>query len=205
MDTQLLIGVLLGCTASVTMNVGTIKGDFVETIVRSAPLHDIGKVGVPDHILLKPGRLTPEEFEIIKRHSTVGGDTIRSVIEQGPSQGFLEMGMIIAYHHHEKYDGSGYPAGMAGEAIPLPARIMAVADVYDALTSQRVYKKAMPHEEAAEIIRRDSGSHFDPDVVEAFLAREAEFKALAREYSDEQWGQDRGATASPAVALTAVS
>ncbi len=157
---------------------------FIDTIVRSSPLHDIGKVGVPDRILLKPAKLTAEEFELMKRHSTVGGDTIRDLIEQGRTQDFLKMGMEIAYHHHEKFDGSGYPDGLAGEDIPLAARIMGVADVYDALTSKRVYKAAVPHEKAAAIIRKDSGSHFDPQVVAAFFRREQEFERLASRSPD---------------------
>ena len=161
-----------------------ISKSFIETIVRSSPLHDIGKVGISDHILLKPGRLTPHEFETMKRHSILGGDTIRNLIQQGRTQDFLQMGMEIAYHHHEKYNGKGYPFGLAGEAIPLSARIVAVADVYDALTSKRVYKEAMPHEQAAAIIREDAGSHFDPDVVAAFCAQEEHFRQLARDLAD---------------------
>jgi putative two-component system response regulator len=154
-------------------------------MVRSSPLHDIGKVGTPDHILLKPGRLTPEEFEVMKRHSVIGGDAIRDLIAQGRTQPFLQMGMEIAYHHHEKYDGSGYPAGLAGQDIPLPARIMALADVYDALTSRRPYKDPMPHERAAAIIREGRGYHFDPDVVDAFDAREAAFQQMALTLKDD--------------------
>lgn len=164
---------------------------FIENIVRSSPLHDIGKVGIPDHILLKPGRLTPDEFDIMKNHSKIGGDTIRALIEKGRNQTFLKMGMEIAYYHHEKLDGSGYPYGLAGEAIPLPARILALADVYDALTTHRVYKKAMPHEKAASIIRDEVGSHFDPNVVEAFFQREDEFKTLACELADTCCNQPR--------------
>ncbi|GMV97568.1 MAG: response regulator [Phycisphaerae bacterium] len=163
---------------------GIITRGFISNLVRSSPLHDIGKVGIPDDILLKPGRLTPEEFEIMKRHAAIGGDTIRALIEQGRRQMFLEMGMEIAYYHHEKYDGSGYPKGLSGEAIPLPARILAVADVYDALTSKRVYKPAMPHAQAAAIIREGNGKHFDPDLVAAFLEQEAEFERLATALAD---------------------
>ncbi len=161
-----------------------INKSFIETIVRSCPLHDIGKVGIPDRILLKPGRLTPDEFEIMKRHAAIGGDTIRNLITQGRTQDFLQMGMEIAYHHHEKYNGKGYPFGLAGAAIPLSARIVAVADVYDALTSKRVYKEAMPHEQAAAIIQEDAGSHFDPDVVAAFCAQEERFRQLAVDLVD---------------------
>lgn len=157
-----------------------ITREFIETIVRSSPLHDIGKVGIPDHILLKPGKLDPEEFEIMKEHARIGGDTLRALVEQGRRHGFLQMGMEIAYNHHERFDGTGYPRGLAGEAIPLPARILALADVYDALTSRRVYKPPMPHAETKAIILAGRGRHFDPDVVSAFLERAAEFERLSR-------------------------
>jgi len=161
-----------------------IDADYISAIVQSSPLHDIGKVGIPDRILLKPGRLTPEEFEVMKTHTTVGGNTIRGLVQQQHGQRFLNMGMEIAYCHHEKFDGSGYPAGLVGGSIPLPARILAVADVYDALTSRRVYKPPMIHEESAAIIRDGSGKHFDPDVVEAFFNRQADFDRIANELRD---------------------
>jgi putative two-component system response regulator len=165
-----------------------ITPDFIRTLVRSSPLHDIGKVGIPDEILLKPGRLTTQEFEIMKRHPIIGGDTIRTLVAPNGHHDFLKMAMEIAYHHHEKYDGTGYPAGLAGEAIPLSARIIAVADVYDALTSVRVYKAAMPHERAREIVFEGSGKHFDPTIVQAFLDREPEFAKLARDLADtDKW------------------
>ncbi|HON65022.1 MAG TPA: HD domain-containing protein [Phycisphaerae bacterium] len=163
-----------------------ITPEFISALVWASPLHDIGKVGVPDHILLKPGQLTPAEFEIMKRHPIIGGDTIRSLVERSGRQDFLRMAMDIAYHHHEKYDGTGYPHGLAGTAIPLSARIVALADVYDALTTARVYKEAMPHNMAAEIIRSYRGSHLDPDVVDAFVQREREFEKLARELADSE-------------------
>ena len=159
--------------------------EFIDAIVRSSPLHDIGKVGIPDNILRKPGKLTPEEFEIMKQHATIGGDTIRQLIDKGKSQRFLQMSMEIAYGHHEKFNGTGYPKGLAGTDIPLSARIMAVADVYDAITSKRVYKPPMSHEKAAKIIRSESGAHFDPDIVEAFERCEDRFKQLAAELVDE--------------------
>jgi len=162
-----------------------IDEEFVSAIVRSSPLHDIGKVGIPDAILLKPGRLTPDEFEIMKTHTTIGGDTIRGLLDQRPHQAFLRMGMEIAYGHHEKFDGSGYPKGWVGEQIPLPARILALADVYDALTSRRVYKAAMSHQEASVIIRDGRGKHFDPDIVDAFLRQESRFQQAAIDHSDE--------------------
>ncbi len=162
----------------------TIDGEYIEAIVRSSPLHDIGKVGIPDDILRKPGKLTAEEFEIMKRHTVIGGDTIRQLIDSGRNKEFLQMSMEIAYAHHEKYNGSGYPHGLAGAEIPLAARIMALADVYDAITSKRVYKDAMPHEKAAEIIRSDRGKHFDPDIVDAFNACENRFRQLASDMFD---------------------
>lgn len=157
---------------------------YVHNLARSSPLHDIGKVGIPDHILLKPGKLTDEEFATMKRHAAIGGDTIRAIIEQGRRQEFLQMGMEIAYAHHEKFNGSGYPAGLAGESIPLPARILAVADVYDALTSRRVYKPPMTHAQAAAIIKSESGKHFDPDLVAAFAAEEAQFERLSKRLAE---------------------
>lgn len=176
-----------------------IDAEFVENIFRTAPLHDIGKVGIRDHILLKPGKLTPAEFEVMKAHTTIGGNTIRMLIAQHPRQTFLQMGMEIAYQHHEKYDGSGYPRGLRGEEICLSARIMALADVYDALTSRRPYKEPMTHDQAVEIIRREDGKHFDPEVVAAFFRLEEEFRRLA-ESTQDRWtaGPAAGPHRSPA-------
>lgn len=155
---------------------------FIDSLVRSAPLHDIGKVGVPDRILLKPGKLSPEEFAEMTQHSEIGCATLREAGLQGRRHPFLQMAVEVARHHHEKFDGTGYPDGLAGEAIPLSARIVALADVYDALTSKRIYKPAIPHEQAATIIRQESGTHFDPDVVEAFVRRSEEFGRIAAEH-----------------------
>ena len=153
---------------------------------RCSPLHDIGKVGLPDAILCKPGKVTAEEFDVIKTHTTIGGDTLRDIENRlrWGSNTFLTTGKDIAYAHHEKWNGSGYPFGLAGEDIPLAARIMALADVYDALTSKRCYKDAFSHEKAREIIVGDSGTHFDPDVVEAFLAVEDQFIKIGEQYHD---------------------
>jgi len=151
---------------------------YVDNLSLAAPLHDIGKVAIPDAILLKPGKLTTEEFEEMKRHTTLGADTLRSVHAEYPGNAFLRMGIEIAQSHHEKWDGSGYPQGLADEAIPLAARIMAVADVYDAVRSKRSYKPAMPHAAATEIILESSGTHLDPAVVDAFAARADEFEAV---------------------------
>jgi putative two-component system response regulator len=156
----------------------TVDELFVETIYAASPLHDIGKVGVPDPILLKPGRLTPEEWVLMKTHCTIGADTLRAVHEHHPGNAFIRMGIDIAQNHHEKWDGSGYPYGLAGEDIPLAARILAVGDVYDALTSKRCYKDAFTHEASAEIIVQGRGTHFDPDLVDAFLDNEDEFRRI---------------------------
>jgi response regulator RpfG family c-di-GMP phosphodiesterase len=163
----------------------TIDRDFIDAIVRSSPLHDIGKIGIPDRILLKPGKLTPEEYEVMKTHTRIGAKTIRALLRPGLQQSFLRMGLDIAEAHHEKYDGSGYPNGLAGEEIPLSARILALADVYDALTSKRVYKPAFSHEQAAEIIYKENGKHFAPDVVQAFTEQATEFERVAREWRDD--------------------
>ncbi|KMN49245.1 chemotaxis protein CheY [Chromobacterium violaceum] len=162
-----------------------LSDETVQLLYKSAPLHDIGKVGIPDHILLKPGPLTPEEFEVMKTHTVLGRDTIASAerMLDAPSS-FLRLAREIAYCHQEKWDGSGYPQGLAGEAIPLSARLMAVADVYDALISRRVYKPPFSHEKAVGIIRDDSGRHFDPAVVKAFLQVAEQFREIAQLYSD---------------------
>ncbi|MGZ9738356.1 HD domain-containing phosphohydrolase [Pseudomonas sp. GNP012] len=159
--------------------------DSIRQLFRSAPLHDIGKIGIADHILLKPGRFTPEEFEIMKTHTTLGRDAIQRAEDQlGLSVDFLRMAKEIAYSHQEKWDGSGYPQGLVGEEIPMSARLMAVADVYDALISRRVYKAGMPHEQAVEIIRQGRASHFDPDVCDAFLANAEQFHVIAERFAD---------------------
>ena len=173
--------------------------DRLEAIVRAAPLHDIGKVGVPDAILQKPARLTDDEFEVMKTHTVIGAHAIERAIEivndstseEARSHGedaytFLNVAKEIAYGHHERWDGTGYPQGLAGEAIPVSARLMAVADVFDALTTKRVYKDAISCEEAADIIEADSGSHFDPNVVHAFIACRAQFFEAAARLADEE-------------------
>jgi putative two-component system response regulator len=154
-------------------------------LFKSAPLHDIGKVGIPDRILKKPGKLTVEEFEIMKTHTTLGRDAMahaESIL--GAKVEFLTTAKEIAYSHQEKWNGSGYPEGLAGDDIPISARLMAVADVYDALISRRVYKEPMSHEQAVAIIREGRGQHFDPDIVDAFFALEDEFRAIAARYVD---------------------
>lgn len=159
----------------------------IALLIKAAPLHDIGKLGVPDAILLKPGRLTEEEFEVMKLHTVYGRAAIMSVEQRlGESTAFLRYAGEIVYSHQEKWDGTGYPEGLKGEAIPLSARLMAVADVYDALISRRVYKPAFTHETAVELIRRGRGEHFDPDVVDAMLSIEEKFKAIAGELRDPE-------------------
>ena len=155
-----------------------ITAEYIENVYRSSILHDIGKVGVPDAILLKPDQLSVDEFEVIKRHALLGGDALNTIDSKVEGKSFLTMGKEIAYYHHEKWDGSGYPKGLRGEEIPLSARFVALADVYDALTSERLYKEAYSHETAREIITRLKGSHFDPDVVNAFIAKESEFRRI---------------------------
>ncbi|HSI43638.1 MAG TPA: two-component system response regulator [Methylotenera sp.] len=157
----------------------------LDMLFKSAPLHDIGKVGIPDRILLKPGRFEPEEFEIMKTHTTIGRDAIEHAEKQlGIEMPFLTLAKEIAYGHQEKWDGSGYPQGLAGDDIPISARLMAVADVYDALISRRVYKEGMPHEKAVEIILQGRAQHFDPDMVDAFIELQEEFRSIAASYAD---------------------
>lgn len=164
---------------------GYFTDHVIDLLFKSAPLHDIGKVGIPDKILLKPGKLTPEEFEIMKTHTTLGRDAIEQAERQlGTPVEFLKLAKEIAYSHQEKWDGSGYPDGLAGDAIPVSARLMAVADVYDALISRRVYKPPFPHEKAVELITEGRGKHFDPDVADAFMECREEFRAIAMRFSD---------------------
>jgi putative two-component system response regulator len=157
-----------------------IDGEYVHLLYLTSPLHDIGKVGIPDSVLLKPGPLTPDEFEIMKRHTLIGGETLEAVTRAHPEARYLAMARDIAYTHHEQFDGTGYPFGLAAKEIPLCGRITALADVYDALTSRRIYKPRFSHEVARESILEGSGTHFDPDIVEAFLRREDEIVRIAR-------------------------
>lgn len=168
-------------------------------IAKAAPLHDIGKVGIPDHILLKAGKLTPEEFEIMKTHAAIGADAIAEAVQrvQSPLNGqslagspseplaFLEVASQIAGHHHEKWNGSGYPAGLAGTAIPLPARLMAIADVFDALTCRRPYKMPFPIDIATRMIIEGRGQHFDPTIVDTFVRLQSRFEEIALRFADQ--------------------
>lgn len=159
--------------------------ETIQLLYKSAPLHDVGKVAIPDAILLKPGKLSAEEWVIMKQHTTYGRDAIAQAEGAlGESASFLRYAREIAYGHHERWDGTGYPQGLSGAAIPMSARLMALADVYDALISKRVYKPAFPHEQAIAMIDESSGSHFDPDMAEALLDIADEFRSIAQEYSD---------------------
>ena len=162
-----------------------LSASAIAMLFKSAPLHDIGKVGIPDRILLKPGRLMPEEFAVMKTHTTIGFDAIVQAENAlgGPVE-YLRVAKEIALSHQEKWDGSGYPQGLAGEAIPLSARLMAVADVYDALISTRVYKPGMPHDRAVQVIFQGRGAHFDPDMVDALIEIQDEFAAIAARFAD---------------------
>jgi len=175
-----------------------IDGDYVQLIYLTSPLHDIGKVGIPDAVLLKPGRLTPEEFTVMKQHTILGGDTLKAVAGSRPDAHFLTMAYDIAMTHHEHFDGHGYPNGLRGDTIPISGRIVALADVYDALRSKRIYKQAFDHETARKTIVDVRGKQFDPDVVDAFLKREAEFVAVAQQFND----QTPKSTNSPPIAPT---
>jgi len=161
-----------------------ITPEFIECIQHAAPLHDVGKVAIPDHILLKAGTLSKEEFEIMKTHAILGADNMQMVFNNYSSNAFVGMGIEISLYHHERWDGTGYPDRLIGKNIPLSARIMALADVYDALSSDRCYRKALPHEEVKAMIVEESGQHFDPEIVKAFLNVEAEFVAITVKFRD---------------------
>jgi putative two-component system response regulator len=163
-----------------------IDGEFVRLLYSTSPLHDIGKVGIPDYVLLKAGKLNDREFALMKTHAELGAQTLTAALDQFPNAMFLRMARDIALTHHERWDGSGYPQGLAGEQIPLCGRIVALADVYDALNSKRTYKEAYCHDVARSIIVESSGSHFDPAIVEGFLACEDKFTAIRQQYSDNQ-------------------
>jgi len=162
-----------------------IDNEFISTLYLTSPLHDIGKVGVPDSVLLKPGRLSDEEFEIMKEHSIIGGNTLAATVHEYPGVAFLEMACEVALRHHERFDGTGYPGGLVGEDIPLSARIVAITDVYDALTSKRIYKKSYTHIMAHNMIMAASGKHFDPDIVDAFVECEKDFGAVKEKLAEK--------------------
>lgn len=158
----------------------------IELLFKSAPLHDIGKAGIPDRILLKPGKFESEEFEIMKTHPVLGKNAIEKAEKTlGASLEFPQIAKDIVLYHHEKWDGTGYPEGLSGENIPVSARLMAVADVYDALICRRIYKEPLPHEKAMEIIISGRGKHFDPDIVEVFTEIHKDIYSISEDYSDE--------------------
>lgn len=165
--------------------------DNINLLYKLAPLHDVGKVGIPDHILRKQGKLTKKEFEIMKTHAELGANAI-AIAENEVNKGshFLRIARQIAVGHHEKWDGSGYPYGLRGDDIPIPARLMALADVYDAMSSRRVYKDAMHHDEAVATIIEAKGKHFDPDIVDAFVEIQNEFAEIAAEFRDKFYSFD---------------
>jgi putative two-component system response regulator len=164
---------------------GRITAEYIRLIYQTSPLHDIGKVAIPDAVLLKPGKLTTEEFEVMKTHTTVGAQTLDAAVQQFPGVRFLEMARDIALTHHEWFDGSGYPGGLAAEHIPLCGRIVALADVYDALISKRVYKPEFDHDRTKSIIFKEAGTHFDPDITAAFAATDAQFQAIHERFAEE--------------------
>jgi putative two-component system response regulator len=161
-----------------------IDGDYIEAIYATSPLHDIGKVGIPDEILLKSGKLTDDEFDKMKEHTIIGAETLSSTLQAHPEASFLRVASDIAISHHERWNGSGYPYGLSGEEIPLCGRIVALADVYDALVTKRVYKPAFTHEKTRSMIAEENGKHFDPAVVTAFFRRESQFAEVGTWFRD---------------------
>lgn len=165
----------------------TLTDDFIEMLVACVPMYDLGNVGVPDRILLKPGRLTPEETAIMRTHTTLGFDAlVRAEKTLGQGAALLDMAKQVALSHQEKWNGSGYPQGLAGTAIPLSARIMALADVYDALITSKVYRQGVSHEQAVQVIFTERESHFDPDVVDAFMEVHPQFADIAQRLPDSE-------------------
>ena len=160
-----------------------VNRNFIDALYITAPLHDIGKVAIPDHILLKKGKLTSKEFELMKFHTTKGAETLKAIADEFGGIEYLQIGIDIALAHHEKWDGTGYPNGLAGKEIPLAARILAIADVYDALTTQRIYKKAFSHEESIRAMVRERGKHFDPELLDAFLECEKESLLIQKQFA----------------------
>ncbi|MCK9364389.1 MAG: two-component system response regulator [Syntrophales bacterium] len=179
-DTGAHIKRMSNYAAVVARQMGLSKDD-VDTILYASPMHDTGKIGIPDKILLKPGKLDPEEWEIMKQHAVIGGKIL-----SGSDSEFIKLAEVIALAHHEKWDGSGYPLGLRGPAIPLAGRIAAIADVFDALISRRPYKEPFPLEKSFAIIREGRGSHFDPEVVDAFFAVEKEILSIMETYKDQE-------------------
>ncbi len=178
--TSFLCKLMAECLKKLPEYENLIDDSYIDNIYKASPLHDIGKVGIPDNILLKPGKLTFEEFEIMKTHVDLGYNTLSEVENAYPANSFLKMGMDITRYHHEKWNGNGYPLGLKEKEIPLSARIMALVDVYDALRSKRVYKEAFDRERSIDIIKAGSGVHFDPVLVQVFLEHNAEFENIIK-------------------------
>ena len=181
---------------------GTVTADYARLIYLTSPLHDIGKVGIPDGVLLKPGRLSDREFAIMKTHTTIGAETLGAAARQYPAARYLQFARDIALTHHERFDGGGYPAGLSGHHIPLCGRIVALADVYDALTSRRVYKEAFTHDIARNIILEDTCTHFDPNVVDAFLEREEDFLQVLDDSAERGRGDSAAAPGTAKILYT---
>ena len=171
----------------------TVTQQYIHNIYLTSPMHDIGKVGIPDRVLLKPDKLTAEEWVIMKTHAEKGAETLGAALDEFPGIAFLKIAQDIAWCHHEKYDGSGYPRGLKGDDIPLCGRIVALADAYDAITSKRVYKEASSNAEARWIIEEESGRHFDPDIVQAFISHEPSFIKIYKELSEDLSAKNRPA------------
>jgi putative two-component system response regulator len=182
-----------------------VDGDYVQLIYMTSPLHDIGKVGIRDGILRKPGPLTAEEFEIMKQHTVIGSETLEAAASAHPGARYLGMARDIARSHHEHFNGAGYPDGLEGEAIPLCARIVTLADVYDALTTKRVYKPAFGHAKARQIILENRGRHFDPDIVDAFLDNEIRFTSIREQFASDanEKGDGQYRSVNPASSASA--
>lgn len=164
----------------------SVTPSFIDIIERAAALHDVGKVGIPDAILLKPGKLTDEEFDVMRTHTTIGGELLAGLIDDFGEYAMINMGASVARAHHERWDGTGYPNGLSGKSIPLAARIVSICDVYDALTSKRVYKDAWGHEETMKILRDGAGSQFDPDLVDVFLSRPKDLIEIREQFPDKE-------------------
>lgn len=191
MRTQWMIRAIAEHLRGNTRYSNLLTDEYIDVLFKTAPLHDIGKVGIPDSILLKPGKLTTEEFEIMKKHTLYGVEALSHDLNKGDTVPFfVQMAMEIAGTHHEKFNGSGYPYGLKGQDIPLAGRLMAIVDVYDALTSKRVYKPAFEHQYALDMIQKDSGTHFDPEIVDALMAIEDVIHNISLKYlpknSDEE-------------------
>ncbi|MGL6193209.1 MAG: HD domain-containing phosphohydrolase [Thermoguttaceae bacterium] len=183
--TSMYVASLVRAVAAHESNQYEIKPGFIEDIISAAPLHDIGKMGIPDAILLKQGKLTPEELAVMKQHVIIGADAIRQAVRELNFPTFLDVALEMCESHHERWNGNGYPYGLSDENIPLSARIMAIADVYDALVSERPYKRGMSHDDAIEIIRSERGDAFDPFLVDVFLEISDEFKSIRKQFTEK--------------------